>query len=141
MCVLSVRGGKRVWLLLWVLVVGPRLPTDGHRAGWVLGISHIQLYQCLYQSVCSQSLSFPMSLSACRSLFLSCLGGRKIKVFCFLCKIFVSAFWVYLKIKLSLIRCLSLSVCKQSDVWQTSLSAFAIIKLQKRSVRSNANFI
>ncbi len=122
--------GDRVWLLLWVLVVGPGLPTDGHRAGWVLGISHIQLYQCLYQSVCSQSFSFSISLSPCLPLFLSSLGGRKIKVFCFLCKIFVSAFWVYLKIKLSLIRCLSLSVCKQSDVWQTLLSAVAIIKLQ-----------
>lgn len=126
------RGGEIVWLLLWVLVVGPGLPTDGHRTGWVLGISHIQLYQCLYQSVCSQSLSFCISISPCLSLFLPSLPERKIKVFCFLCKIFVSAFWVYLKIKLSLIRCLSLSVCKQSDVWQTLLSAVAIIKLQIR---------
>lgn len=58
------------------------LPTDGHEAGWVLGISHIQLYQCLYPSVGSQSLSFSLSLGL--SLFLSCLGGRKIKVLCFL---------------------------------------------------------
>lgn len=49
-------------------------------------------------------------------------------MFCFLCKIFVSAFWVYLKIILSRIRCLSFSVCKQSDVRQTLLSAGAIIK-------------
>lgn len=111
--------------MLWVLVVGPKLPTDGHRVGWVLGISHIQLYQRLYQSVCLQSLH--LSLSPCLSLFYS-LGGRKIKVFCFLCKIFVSAFWVYLKIILSHIRCLSFSVCKQSDVRQTLLSAGTIIK-------------
>lgn len=74
-------------------------------------------------SVCSLSIS----LSPCPSLFYS-LGGRKIKVFCFLCKIFVSAFWVYLKIILSRIRCLSFSVCKQSDVRQTLLSAGTIIK-------------
>lgn len=49
-------------------------------------------------------------------------------MFCFLCKIFVSAFWVYLKIILSRIRCLSFSVCKQSDVRQTLLSAGTIIK-------------
>lgn len=110
-------------------MVGSGLSTDGHRAGWVLGISHIQLYQCLYQSVCSQSLSFLISLSPGLSLFLSSRGGRKIKVLCFLCKIFVSAFWVYLKIKLSLIHCLSLRVCKQSNVWQALLSVVAIIKL------------
>lgn len=47
-----------------------------------------------------------ISLSFCLSFF-SSPGRRKIKVFCFLCKIFVFAFWFYLKIKLSLIRCLS----------------------------------
>lgn len=104
------------------------LPTDGHEAGWVLGISHIQLYQRLYPSVGSQSLSFP--LSPVLSLFLSCLGGRKIKVLCFLHEIFVSAFWVYLKIKLSLIHCLSLRLCEHE--WQALLCAIAIIKLQMR---------
>lgn len=118
-----------VWLFSWVLVVGPEQPTDGHRAGWVLGISHIQLHQCLYQSVCSQSLHFSIYLSPCLSI-LSSPRERKIKVFCFLCKIFVSAFWLYLKIKLYLIRCLPFSVRKQSDVWQTLLSVVAIIKLQ-----------
>lgn len=49
--------------MLWVLVVGPKLPTDGHRVGWVLGISHIQLYQRLYQSVCLQSLHLSLTLS------------------------------------------------------------------------------
>lgn len=62
-CVCEVTGGKRVWLMLWVLVVGPKLPTDGHRVGWVLGISHIQLYQRLYQSVCLQSLHLSLTLS------------------------------------------------------------------------------
>lgn len=104
------------------------LPTDGHEAGWVLGISHIQLYQCLYPSVGSQSRSFPLSPGL--SLFLSCLGGRKIKVLCFLCEIFVSAFWVYRKIKLSLIHCLSLRFCKR--VWQALLSAVTTTKPQMR---------
>lgn len=77
--------GVGVWLLLWVLAVGPRLPTDGHRAGWVLGISHIQLSQHLYQSVCSQSLSSSISLSPCLSRFLTlALREEKFKcsVFC-----------------------------------------------------------
>lgn len=97
LCV-CVRVCRRVggWLLLWVLVVGPGRPTDGHRAGWVLGISHIQLYQCLYQSVCSQSLAFSIVLSPCLSLFPCSLEGRKIKVFCFLRKIFVSAFFEFI---------------------------------------------
>lgn len=61
---------------------------------------------------------FSPRISICPSVFLlpPALVGRKIKVFCFLREIFVSAFWLYLKIKLSLARCLSLRVCKPSSV-------------------------
>lgn len=96
---------------------------SGNKSHSIISMS---LSVCLF----SGSLFLHLSISPSVSLSLSSLGGRKIKVFCFLCKIFVYAFWCYLKIKLSLIRCLSFSVCKQSDVWKTLLSAFAIIKLE-----------
>lgn len=66
-----------VWLL-WVFVEGPGPLTDGHGARWVLRISHIQLYQRLFQSVSSS-----LCLTACLPFFLA-LGEERLQcsVFC-----------------------------------------------------------
>lgn len=99
----EVRGAAYRWTQTWV----------GARSK-----SHLIISTSL--SLCLFSVSPPFSphISICPSVFLlpPALVGRKIKVSCFLHEIFVSAFWLYLKIKLSLARCLSLRVCKPSSI-------------------------